>query len=101
MLKLEVVASGGRVQDGELQLLVRSNDEHRTCGQWNAGSIKLIGVQHAECNSKLSGRMSNDGVREVSRGLRQRLMIIRKQNEQRTMIVCLIVVIVMITCIII
>ncbi len=82
MLKLEVAASGGRVQDGELQLLVRSNDEHRTCGQWNAGSIKLIGVQHAKCNSKLSGRISNDGVREVSRGLRQRLKHYSKNKRQ-------------------
>lgn len=43
----EVAASGGGVEDGQLQALVRANDENSASSQRNASLVLLIWVQHA------------------------------------------------------
>ena len=59
---LEVTSSGGRVKDGQLQLLVWSNDEDTTSCQGKTRRCALIWVQHAQLDSKVSFLISNDWV---------------------------------------
>ena len=63
---IKVASSGGRVEDGELQPVVRTHNEDGTGGDGEALLVLVIGIEHAELNSQLPLAISDDGVRELT-----------------------------------
>ncbi len=61
----EVPPGGGRVQDGQLERLVRSDDEDRAAGQRDALLVLLHRVQHPVQLGHLAVRVGHDRVAEV------------------------------------
>ena len=62
---IKISSSGGRIQDGQLQPLVRTNNEHSSGGQGDAGGVLLVRVQHAVQGGDVAVRVRNDGVGEL------------------------------------
>ena len=63
---VEVAASGGWVENGELELLVGADDEHSAGGSGHPGRVALVGIKHAKSDGKVALCVSDDGVRELS-----------------------------------
>lgn len=58
----KVAPGRGRVEDRELELLVRSDDEDGAAGEGHAGAVLLVGVDHAPLDGKGAVRVGDDGI---------------------------------------
>merc|ERR1712018_285432 len=64
---VKVPASGGWVEDGELQLLVWANHKHSSASKWHTSIVLGHRIQHGVFHGNFSGGISNDGIVEVSK----------------------------------
>ena len=62
---IKVSSSGSRIQDGQLQSLVRADNEHSSGGQGDACGVLLVRVQHAVQGGDVAVRVRNDRVGEL------------------------------------
>ena len=60
-----MLTSCGRVEDAELETLVRPDDEDGAAGEGKSGGVPLVRVHHSVLGRDLAGRVGDDRVREV------------------------------------
>ena len=60
-----MITSCGRVEDAELETLVRPDDEDGAAGQRKSGGISLVRIHHAVLCRDLTRRVRDDRVREL------------------------------------
>lgn len=63
---IKVATGGSGVQDRELELLVRTDNEHCTTCHGHARRVLLDRIQHTKLHREVTFRVSDDGIREVS-----------------------------------
>ena len=59
-----IITSCSRIEDAQLQPLVRADDEDSPAGQRQSGGIALIRVHHSVLGGHGTGRVGDDRVRE-------------------------------------